>query len=150
MAHFYGWIDAHGRSKTDATRQGSKDRGMSGHISGWNIGGKVIVGHNSNTGKDWCEIYATGGSNNITGYQLARITESDEYNGKPELLLNWKLPKLLSEKEFIEMKESVSALIFDHDHTNPESRPHEEDCNLIAETIMDQLGFYLKKESKKD
>lgn len=146
MAHFYGLIDSHGRSQTDATRQGSKDLGMSGHVSGWDIGGRVVVGYNSITKKDWCDIFATGGSNSSSGDKLARINESTEYGGKPELLLNWRLPKLLSEEEYIEMKESIAALIFDHDSES--SRPHEEDCNSIAETIMDQLGFYLRKESK--
>ena len=152
MAHFYGWIDSHGRSKTDATRQGSKDRGMSGHVSGWQLGGKVTVGHNSDTEKDWCTIRATGGSNNIDGPELATLKESDEYNGKYELLLNWRLPKLLSENEFIEMKESIAALIFDHDYSIEDNAnkepPHEETCHAIAENIMDQLGFYLKKETK--
>lgn len=152
MAHFYGIIDSHGRSKTDATRQGSKDRGMSGHISGWDLGCKVIVGHNSNIKKDWCDIYATGGSNGGDSQPLATLKESDKYNGKYELLLNWRLPKLLSENEFIEMKESIAALIFDHDYSiednSSKEPPHEETCHVIAETIMDQLGFYLKKETE--
>jgi hypothetical protein len=140
MAHFYGIIDSHGRSKTDATRQGSKDRGMSGYVSGWDIGGKVVVGYNSETELDWCEIYATGGSNKTHGPQLARLIE-DKY-GKPKIYLNWNLDKLVSEKEYIQLKEDISSLIFDG-CSGEEDRPHEETCNLIAESILDQLNFKL-------
>ena len=146
MAHFYGWVDSHGKAKTDGSRTGSKDRGMSGHISGWNLGGKVVVGHNSETELDWCEIYATGGSNGTFGPQLARLIE-DKYC-KPKIYVNWNLDKLLDEEEFIQMKEDISALIFDG--SSGEKRPHEETCNLIAEAIMDQLNYKLDDPKKED
>jgi len=140
MAHFYGIIDSHSRSKTDATRQGSKDRGMSGYVSGWDIGGKIVVGHNSETEMDWCEIYATGGSNGGSEYPLARLIEDKRC--KPKIYVNWHLDKIVSEKEYIQLKEDISSLIFDG-CSGEEDRPPEETCNLIAEAIMDQLNFKL-------
>jgi hypothetical protein len=139
MAHFYGIIDSHGRSKTDATRQGSKDRGMSGYVSGWDIGGKIVLGHSSLTDLDWCDIYATGGSNSTSGPKLARLIE-DKY-GKPKIYVNWHLDKLLDEEEYTQMKKDIGALI--SEGSLKKARPHEKTCHAIAEAIMDQLNFKL-------
>jgi hypothetical protein len=149
MAHFYGTIDSHGRSKTDATRQGSKDRGMSGYVSGWDIGGKIVVGHNSNTDLDWCEIYATGGSNGGSEYPLARLIEDKHY--KPKIYVNWHLDKIVSEKEYIQLKEDIATLIHDHE-TDPKiiDPINMLNCNLIAEAILDQLNFKLDDPKKED
>ena len=141
MAHFYGIIDSHGRSKTEATRQGSKDRGISGHISGWDLGGKVSCGHNSETKLDWCRIYATGGSNGGSDIPLATLIEGKH---KPKIYLNWNLDKLVSEKEYIQLKEDIATLIHDHE-TDPKiiDPINMLNCNLIAEAILDQLNFKL-------
>ena len=59
MAQFYGSIN--GQAKTQATRRGSKNSGMSAHIRGWNVGVYVVCSHVG--GKDIIRVYKTGGSN---------------------------------------------------------------------------------------
>jgi len=59
MAHFYGEI--YGQAKTSATRRGSKNSGLTGHLRGWNIGVRVELTHRN--GVDVIEVYQTNGSN---------------------------------------------------------------------------------------
>jgi len=59
MAHFYASIQG---NRGKATRLGSKTSGIFGHVSGWNIGCKVYVNHNTD-GQDVVTVYRTGGSN---------------------------------------------------------------------------------------
>ena len=58
MSQFYANIQG---SRGEATRMGTKNSGMEGHIRGWGSGGKVVMEHIED--KDVCFIYATGGSN---------------------------------------------------------------------------------------
>lgn len=62
MSHFYSTVE--GSAKTVATRGGTKDSGISGHIRGWNVGVRVFGWHDEKTGEDVFEVYSTGGSNN--------------------------------------------------------------------------------------
>jgi hypothetical protein len=45
-----------------ATRMGSKESGISGHIRGWHVGARVNVSYSADTGKDVVSIYRTDGS----------------------------------------------------------------------------------------
>jgi hypothetical protein len=58
MAHFYGSI--RGKAKTQGTRCGTKNGGMSAHIRGWRIGARVELRHVD--GKDVVQVFATNGS----------------------------------------------------------------------------------------
>ena len=58
MARFYASICG---NRGEATRMGSKDSGIKGHISGWRSGREVICDVDEN-GKDVISIYATIGS----------------------------------------------------------------------------------------
>lgn len=68
MAHFYGSLK--GQARTEATRRGSKAWGMVAHIRGWNIGARVVLSHNPETGKDVVRVYCTGGSNGVAPDRL--------------------------------------------------------------------------------
>ena len=60
MAQFYAEIQG---NRGEATRMGTKDSGLHGHIRGWDIGCKAYMSHNDKTGQDEVTIYLTGGSN---------------------------------------------------------------------------------------
>ena len=71
MAQFYAHIQG---NRGEATRMGTKDSGISGHIRGWTIGARVIMSHKD--GKDTCTVYRTGGSDGAGGDELiAEFTE---------------------------------------------------------------------------
>ena len=57
MAQFYATIRG---NRGEATRIGSKDSGITGHIRGWHVGAKVTVDHEN--GKDIVRVYKTDGS----------------------------------------------------------------------------------------
>lgn len=139
MAHFYGEIQG---NRGEATRMGTKDSGFRGHIRGWSIGGSINCHHNKSKDRDEICIAATGGSNGYSNsIHLANVIEA-ETESKKKIYMNWRLEKLLSEEEYIQLKEDISSLIFDG-CSGEEDRPHEETCNLIAEAILDQLDFKL-------
>jgi hypothetical protein len=58
MAHFYASIQG---NRGEATRMGSKDSGITGHIRGWNVGARVNIDHVD--GVDVVRVYRTTGSN---------------------------------------------------------------------------------------
>lgn len=60
MSHFYASIQGH---RGEATRQGTKSSGISGHIRGWSIGAKVFCHYDPKRDIDIVEVYRTGGSN---------------------------------------------------------------------------------------
>lgn len=62
MSQFYASIK--GQARTEATRRGSKSTGIVGHIRGWNCGVRVVA--MVRNGKDYFEVYRTGGSNDRT------------------------------------------------------------------------------------
>ena len=74
MSHFYADIKG---SRGQATRCGTKNSGIRGHIRGWNIGIQVYGGIDEN-GNDTFSVYLTGGS---AGHKTAKLiyeaTESD-------------------------------------------------------------------------
>lgn len=75
MAHFYADIQG---ARGEASRCGSKQSGIDGHIRGWNIGARVALRHDSKTGKDKCTIYLTSGSNgNHANIIIGSYTEDD-------------------------------------------------------------------------
>jgi len=61
MAHFYGDLQG---SRGQATRLGTKQSGITGHLRGWNVGAKVDVSYNESTQEDEVRICLTSGSNN--------------------------------------------------------------------------------------
>ena len=70
MAQFYASIQG---NRSEATRMGNKNSGITGHIRGWNVGGQVIMEHVNE--QDICFIYATGGSNSGKRILVARIID---------------------------------------------------------------------------
>ena len=75
MAHFYASIQG---NKGEATRMGTKDSGIRGHIHGWDIGCEVLCTYNPRTDEDEVTIYLTSGSR---GYHpkihLGTFTQAD-------------------------------------------------------------------------
>lgn len=65
MAHFYASIKG---SRGEATRIGTKNSGIQGHIRGWNIGAKVHCSVDKN-GDDTVDIYLTSGS---SGHKMSK------------------------------------------------------------------------------
>jgi len=43
---------------------------------------------------------------------------------------------MMMESDRVELKEAIASIIFDYDYNDPEARPHEEECNGLAEEIM--------------
>ena len=76
MSHFYASI--HG-SRGEATRQGTKNSGITGHIRGWNTGAKVVCNYDPETDKDEVYVYRTGGSHSSTGDLIAHWVEDADY-----------------------------------------------------------------------
>ena len=72
MSHFYAEIQGH---RGQATRCGSKDSGIFGHIRGWNVGVRVDVDHDANEGQDIVTVRKTGGSNDRSGEVICYIYE---------------------------------------------------------------------------
>lgn len=59
MSRFYGSMQG---SKGEATRQGTAKSGITGHIRGWHIGGRVIMSVNEKD-EDVVSLTVTHGSN---------------------------------------------------------------------------------------
>ena len=145
MAHFYGEIQG---NRGEATRMGTKNSGFRGHIRGWHVGGSVNCHYNDSKDRDEVSIYATGGSGYGGSDHLADVIETD--NGK-KIIVNSRLDKFLHACDYVQMKENISALIFDYESIEDEkdgdsiepTRLHEEDCNAIAELIMERLNYKL-------
>jgi hypothetical protein len=66
MSRFYG--DLAGSAKTSATRRGTAASGVSAHVRGWNIGGRVEV--EDDHGTDCVYFYFTYGTNARGSEQL--------------------------------------------------------------------------------
>lgn len=60
MAHFIGYLKG---NRGEASRLGTKKSGISAQAQGWNIGAKIWITYNEETGKDEVTIYKTSGSN---------------------------------------------------------------------------------------
>jgi hypothetical protein len=74
MSHFYASLTGSGKNTT--TKTGNKESGISGHISGWNSGVKV-VGKLRSDQTDCFHIYSTGGSNRPAPNHLIGIVDND-------------------------------------------------------------------------
>ena len=59
MSHFYASIKG---GRGESTRGGTKNSGITGHVRGWNVGARVTVTHNEQTGQDEVTVYKTSGS----------------------------------------------------------------------------------------
>jgi hypothetical protein len=55
MSHFYGTVDGK-RQKSEATRRGFKDSGLTTFAAGWSGAVRVDIRHDSETGKDIFEV----------------------------------------------------------------------------------------------
>ena len=137
MAHFYSEIQG---NRGEATRMGSKDSGIRSHIRGWHVGGSVNCHYNESKDRDEVSIYATKGSSDGGREHLADVIE--KYTGI-EIRLNPRLDKYLNEYGWVDMKEKISATIFDYESPDEEERLCDETCNHIAELIMKNLGYKL-------
>jgi len=141
MSRFYADIQG---NRGEATRQGSEKSGMYGHIRGWHLGAKIQCFARND--EDICQVYATGGSNGSRSSQHIATIRDNPYR----IELNDHLPKLVNESDYVDLKELISATIFDYDcdqGTNY-NRPDEEDCNAIAELILEKLGYQLIPEKE--
>ena len=59
MARFYGSMQG---NRGETTRMGTPNSGLSAHIRGWDVGVKVFLSVDEDTGKDYVQVYRTGGS----------------------------------------------------------------------------------------
>ena len=79
MAQYYADIQG---NRGQATRMGTKQSGMDGHIRGWNIGCRVWMRYNKETGQDEYTIDLTAGSNDAaTSRRIGVFTVEDLNNG---------------------------------------------------------------------
>ena len=75
MSHFYANIKG---NRGEATRQGTKNSGLYGHVRGWNLGALVSVDYNKETEQDEITISLTGGSGgDISGHKLGVWVRKD-------------------------------------------------------------------------
>ena len=74
MAQYYADIQG---NRGEATRMGTKNSGMGGHIRGWNVGARVWMGYNEETEQDECTVSITGGSNGGRFRDLGTFTAAD-------------------------------------------------------------------------
>lgn len=87
MSHFYASIQG---NRGEATRQGTKESGMTGHVRSWTLGVRVrcFVNHD---GEDECCVELTSGS----GYEhlmkhIGNFTREDlETENLPSTFTNW-------------------------------------------------------------
>ena len=70
MAHFYASIQG---NRSEATRMGTKNSGIEGHIRGWDIGAKVKCTFDPETKEDYVTVYLTSGS---SGYKSDKLIGS--------------------------------------------------------------------------
>jgi hypothetical protein len=83
MSHFYAQIQG---NRGEATRGGSKDSGIFGHIRGWNVGVRVDVDHDANLGQDVAVVRKTGGSNDSSGEVICYVYEDGKVKYADERL----------------------------------------------------------------
>lgn len=77
MAQFRGVVE--GKSRTEASRLGSKDSGLFVQANGWEAGVEVEVYHDEHANKDVFKVYATAGSNERQGRRyLGEVHSGDD------------------------------------------------------------------------
>ena len=98
MAHFYADIQG---DRGTATRTGTKNSGINGHIRGWGSGINIRAIYNSETNKDIFLISITGGSNNPTiKERIFTLTENKIIFNNPDIqMLNELSEKRKSDKK---------------------------------------------------
>ena len=74
MSRFYASIQG---NRGEATRGGTKDSGIYGHIRGWHVGARVDVDAIEDA-LDEVIVQITGGSAGFRSYPLARIKETSD------------------------------------------------------------------------
>ena len=72
MADFYAEIQG---SRGVASRIGSHNSGINGHIRGWNLGVEVIGTYDNTTKQKMFKVYKTGGSNISDKHLILTITK---------------------------------------------------------------------------
>ncbi len=73
MAQFYAEIQG---NRGEATRMGTKNSGIRGHIRGWNVGVRIEGSHGD---RDTFDVYATSGSSGRSGAGfLGTVTLDDD------------------------------------------------------------------------
>lgn len=77
MSHFYGDVQG---NRGVATRGGSKDSGIEGHIRGWHTGARVECHHDDASGKDIVSVYRTGGSSSRSNQELIAEWSTDFFH----------------------------------------------------------------------
>ena len=85
MSHFYADIQG---NRGEATRGGSKDSGIDGHIRGWHTGARVVCHHDDESGKDIVRVYRTGGSSGKRGQELVAEWSTDFYYPRKKVCEN--------------------------------------------------------------
>ena len=75
MAHFYGVIQG---SRGSVSRGGTKNSGMTASVNGWNVGARIEVYHDSETGLDTITVIKTSGSNGGNSEIIATYTEGEK------------------------------------------------------------------------
>jgi len=66
MSQFYGSMEG---NRGQVIRTGTKNSGLRAHVRGQNVGVKVFIEHTAD-GKDYIEVWETGGSNNSSAKTL--------------------------------------------------------------------------------
>lgn len=116
MAQFYASIQG---ARGEATRLGHKTSGITGHIRGWNLGGRVNMEYDERAKIDVCEIEVTsgsgGGTNNVFGKLTARRPVAGEYavmHASPGIL--WSLDDASFEGAMLDadFAKRLKALVF--------------------------------------
>jgi hypothetical protein len=74
MAHFYAEIKG---NRGEATRMGTKESGIRGHIRGWDVGIKVY-GSVGEDGEDEFTVYLTPGSNGGKSGKLIGVFKKED------------------------------------------------------------------------
>jgi len=67
VSHFYADIQG---NRGKATRGGSKESGIQGHIRGWSVGVRVYVKYDKESDRDIVTVYKTSGSNGNSSSEL--------------------------------------------------------------------------------
>jgi hypothetical protein len=79
MAQYYADIQG---NRGEATRMGTKNSGLSGHIRGWDVGARVTMRWNELKEEDEVSIELTGGSNGGRSVNLGTFTHRDVIIGE--------------------------------------------------------------------
>ena len=82
MAHFYATVTS---NRKPITKCGTKNSGMQAHIRGWDLGCKVEISHDEETGEDWVFVYRTDGSN---GQNEEILTKFSKKTLLPNILIS--------------------------------------------------------------